>query len=87
MQLNVQRIEERIHKLQEIKRIASDPEMLKILMEFISLEDEPHHARPAATSVGGSPQPPYDNIEELAKVVNPVDEQPKAGALWARARG
>jgi hypothetical protein len=89
MQLNVQRIEERIHKLQEIKRIASDPELLKMLMEFISLEDEPHHdhSRPAAACVGGSHQPPYNDIDDIAKVVNQVDEQPKGGALWARARG
>ena len=89
MQLNVQRIEERIQKLQEIKRIASDPELMKILMEFISLEDEPHHehARLAATSVVGTSQIPDEDIGELSKVVNPVVEKPRAGALWARARG
>jgi hypothetical protein len=88
MQLNVQRIEERIHKLQEIKRIAADPEMVKMLMEFISLDEEPR--QPGLANDLGNPnlQPRYDDMGELAKVVtHVVDEQPRGGGLWARTRG
>ncbi len=40
MRLDVARIEERIAKLQEIKRIASDPEMARILLEFLVPDQE-----------------------------------------------
>jgi len=87
MQLNVQRIDERIHKLQEIKRIAADPEMVKMLMEFISMEDETHQPVMAADPANGNAQARYDDMGELTKVVNHIDESPRAGGLWARSRG
>ncbi len=40
MRLDIARIEERIAKLQEIKRIASDPEMARILLEFLVPDQE-----------------------------------------------
>jgi len=87
MQLNVQRIEERIHKLQEIKRIAADPEMVKMLMEFISLDEEPRQLGLANDLANANAQPRYDDMGELAKVTHVVDEQPRGGGLWARTRG
>jgi len=39
MHLDANRIDERIQKLQEIKRIASDPELVQMLFEFIDFED------------------------------------------------
>ena len=40
MQLNIRKLDERIQKLQEIRRIAADPELLDMLMEFMANEDE-----------------------------------------------
>lgn len=88
MQLNVQRIDERIHKLQEIKRIAADPEMLRMLMEFISVEDELREPRSAVDYVNAVAKPQYeDKAADLAKVATQLEEQPRAGGLWGRARG
>jgi hypothetical protein len=89
MQLNMQRIDEKIHRLQEIKRIAADPEMVKMLMEFISTEDEPHQHGPAlaADPANGNAQPRYDDMAEVTKIVNQIDDSPRAGGLWARPRG
>jgi hypothetical protein len=81
MQLNVKRIDERIHKLQEIRRLAADPELLKILLEFI-MDDELRE--PAADSAGVGGKPNYEDVSELAKVVNQIDEQPRG--LWGRKR-
>jgi hypothetical protein len=87
MQLNVQRIDERIRKLQEIRRIMADPEMLKILMEFMSMDDERREPGPAADAAGAGVKPHYEETGDLAKVVNQMDEQPRSGGLWGRTRG
>jgi hypothetical protein len=86
MQLNVQRIDERIHKLQEIRRIVADPEMLKILMEFISMEDERREPRPIVDSPAAN-APHYEETAALTNVLNQVEEQPRGGGLWGRTRG
>jgi hypothetical protein len=63
MRLNPEKIDERIRKLQEIKRIASDPEMVQMLFEFIDLE-ETRHERPRRIG------PP--SAEEVGELVNRV---------------
>lgn len=40
MRLDASKIEERIQKLEEIRRIASDPELVEMLFEFIDLDGE-----------------------------------------------
>lgn len=40
MRLDIGKIDERIQKLQEIKRIAADPEMVEILLEFVIAEND-----------------------------------------------
>jgi hypothetical protein len=81
MQLNVKRIDERIYKLQEIKRIAADPEMLRILLEFI-VDDESRE--PVADAVNAPGKPHYEDVTKLANAVNQIDEQPRG--LWGRKR-
>jgi hypothetical protein len=39
MKLDIAKIDDRIKKLQEIRRIAAEPEILEGLMEFLVLED------------------------------------------------
>ena len=39
MRIDPDKIDERIQKLQELKRIASDPELVEMLFEFIDLDD------------------------------------------------
>jgi hypothetical protein len=87
MQLNLQRIDERIHKLQEIRKIIADPEMVKILMEFLPTEDERREPRPTADGAGANAKPHYEEKAELAEVLNQIDERPPNGPLWGRPRG
>jgi hypothetical protein len=60
MQLNIRKIDERIQKLQEIKRIAADPEMVAMLLEFIAgdeAKEEPLLTPRAVTAVAATAQP------------------------------
>jgi hypothetical protein len=40
MRLDIRKIDDRINKLQEVRRIASDPEMIAVLAEFLTSEEE-----------------------------------------------
>jgi hypothetical protein len=40
MRFDLQKIDERIKKLQEIRRLAVDPEAASLLLEFMSPADE-----------------------------------------------
>ena len=40
MRLDANKIDERIQKLQELKRIAADPELLQMLFEFMDMDEE-----------------------------------------------
>jgi hypothetical protein len=39
MQINIQRLDERIRNLQEIRRMAADPEFATILSDFVDTEE------------------------------------------------
>ncbi len=72
MTLDIKKIDERIQKLQEIRRIADDPEMVKLLLEFIGSEEgrtEPPPVRKADPPKGDTrvPEQPSD-----ADIVNQV---------------
>lgn len=87
MKIDVQKIDERIKKLQELRRLATDPEISNILSEFITVGDElPQPALP--TNVG----PPIElpTPETASQLVNEVVqsvETPSNGGLWNRRRG
>jgi len=38
MKIDIQRLDERIKKLQEARRIAADPELVSILLDFVSTD-------------------------------------------------
>jgi hypothetical protein len=69
MRLNPDKINERIQRLQEIKRIASDPELVEMLFDFIEFE-EARGERPrrmvAETTRGTAP------TDEIGDLVNRV---------------
>ena len=88
MQVNLRKIDERIQKLQEIKRIAADPELMNMLFEFMAGEDErpePVRAEPApaakADSVGAAR---LDDADIVNQVVKGMDAQ--GSGLWSRKR-
>jgi hypothetical protein len=71
MRVDTGRIDERIQKLQEIKRIAADPEMVEMLFEFVDLDGESFNRRPAPVQNGGERPPsiPPDEARELVDQV------------------
>lgn len=88
MQLNLRKIDERIQKLQEIRRIASDPELVAMLFEFMAAEDvrpEPSRSEPVPPSkadpVGSTRQ---DDADIVNQVVKGMDAQ--GSGLWSRKR-
>ena len=74
MRLDTIKIDERIKKLQEIQRIAADPEMLRILFEFIDTDEESASHRPAATPVARTE-------DELKRDFAPPDEDEVAAII------
>jgi hypothetical protein len=40
MRLDANKIEERIEKLQQLKKIAADPELVRMLFEFLDMDEE-----------------------------------------------
>ena len=92
MHLDVSKIEERIQKLQEVRRIASDPDLLRMLTEFIVMDTykpepvsvpEPAPApKAAAAKAVAAKNDEADIVSQLMK-----DAEAAGGAsLWSRAR-
>jgi hypothetical protein len=73
MQLNIRKLDERIQKLQEIKRIAADPELVAMLLEFIGADEE----KPAVTApkahTTASQRP--DDFDIVNQVMNGMENQ------------
>jgi hypothetical protein len=80
MQLNLRKIDERIQKLQEIRRIAADPELIRMLFEFMAAEDEPMPTA-KADAVGAARS---DDADIVNQVVKGMDAQ--GSGLWSRKR-
>ena len=61
MRLDLAKIDERITRLQELRRVASDPEMARILLDCLSTDEEARERlpepRPKAEVVGSRNQP------------------------------
>ena len=74
MQLNLRKIDERIEKLQEIRRIAADPELVTMLFEFMAAEDE--RTEPVPTAIAdaiGAARPGEDDM--VNQVLKGIDAQ------------
>ncbi len=74
MQLNIRKLDERIQKLQEIKRIAADPELVAMLLEFIAADDEkPSAAAPPKPLTVTIPRP--DDFDIVNQVMSGLEGQ------------
>jgi hypothetical protein len=83
MQLNVRKIDERIQKLQEIRRIAADPEMVAMIFEFIATGEERTEPAPAAKADAvGAARP--DDADIADQVLKGIDAS--GSGLWSRKR-
>lgn len=86
MKLDLQKIDEHIKKLQELRRLAADPEMTRLLVEFMAPGDEPSGTPQAPKSDGnGAPVTSDETNELLKEVMSGTEPQPQTGGgLWRR---
>ena len=68
MKLNIRKLDERIQKLQEIKRIAADPELVAMLLEFIGGDDD----RAESTVTPAAQQAATASKEDDMEIVNQI---------------
>lgn len=93
MRLDIKKIDDRIAKLQELRRIASDPELVSVLAEFVTSDDEsalepPPQVKPAAEPAPAPEKAQSSGMSELDEVVRGVLEasaQPGNPATDARS--
>ena len=74
MQLNIRKLDERLQKLQEIKRIAGDPEMISLLLEFIAADEEKPSAATAPKHLAIA-IPRADDVDIVNQVINGSEGQ------------
>jgi hypothetical protein len=86
MKFDVQKIDERIKKLQELRRIATDPEISSIISEFMTVDDEYSRPEPPAI-VAPIDKPGPESTNDLVNDVVHGAESPSNGGLWSRRRG
>jgi hypothetical protein len=78
MKLDVQKLDDRIRKLQELRRLASDPEMSLLLTEFLGVEGERQEPLPEPVHTEA------DNGQLVADVVRGLDVQASGGLFRRR---
>jgi hypothetical protein len=83
MQLNIKKLDERIQKLQEIKRIAADPELVAMLLEFIAGDDEQMEpAKPAKVHAAVATR--QDDMDIVNQVMKGMEVQ--GSGAWSAKR-
>ena len=87
MRFDLQKIDERITKLQEIRRLATDPEVASLLLEFMSPTDELSKPIPVAKPEGNGASNHSSDTSELVKEVVNAKEAASGSGLWTRTRG
>jgi hypothetical protein len=74
MQLNIRKLDQRIEKLQEIRRIAADPEMVALLLEFIANDDErPEAVKAPPFKPQVAPATHMDDMDIINQVMNGIE--------------
>jgi hypothetical protein len=87
MRFDLQKIDERIKKLQEIRKLATDPEGASLLLEFMSSADEQSAPTPVAGPDGIGAVHHSSEAGELVNEVVNAKEAASGGGLWTRTRG
>jgi len=91
MKFDIQKIDERIKKLQELRRLATDPEISNLLSEFVTVGEERSQPPELLVHMPGNIEPiampgPEVTNDLIKEVVDGV-EAPPNGVLWSRRRG
>jgi hypothetical protein len=87
MRFDLQKIDERIKKLQEIRKLATDPEAASLLLEFMSPADERSSPTPVAKPDGIGAGNHSPETRELVTEVAKAKEAVSGSGLWTRTRG
>ena len=80
MRFDLQKLDERIKKLQELRRLATDPETAAMLVDFISSSDD--RPKPAASAASAS-----NYSAETRDAAKEVAAGKDGGGLWTRVKG
>jgi hypothetical protein len=77
MRLDANKIEERIEKLQQLKKIAADPELVRMLFEFMEMDGETANgfsrvAQPAKVEANRGAGRPDEAGELISRIVRSV---------------
>jgi hypothetical protein len=81
MKIDIQRLDERIRKLQEARRIAADPELVSILLDFVST-DAPDAAPVLTPKVDSAFGPRTDRTDELIQNVVKGTTPEQGNSIW-----
>ena len=82
MRINIQKLDDRIKKLQEIRRIAADPELANIFLEFVG-DDTVSEPVLGPKLEGISTSHVYDTQDLVKDVVSGASPEVRGG-LWSR---
>ena len=87
MHLNLNKIDERIQKLQEVKRIANDPDLLRMIGEFLVADDRALDPVPAPkAAVDTVPVASHADDDDMVDRLMKGSEFAGAGNVWSRTR-
>jgi hypothetical protein len=87
MRFDLQKIDERIKKLQEIRRLAVDPEAASLLLEFMSTAEERSAPTSAVKPDGNGAAPHSSETKDMVQEVVSAKEAASGSGLWTRTRG
>lgn len=85
MKFDIQKLDAHIKKLQEIRRLATDPETASMLLEFINSPSDASDSAPAGNERPGAARTSTDAADLAKEVVNGKEAGFGSG-LWTRGR-
>lgn len=85
MRFDLQKLDARIKKLQEIRRLATDPETASMFLEFVNSAGDQAEPALSGTERPAAASHPVDAGELAKEVVNGKDQGFTSG-LWTRGR-
>jgi hypothetical protein len=87
MRFDLEKIDERIKKLQEIRRLATDPEAASLLLEFMSPSDEQSEPTRAIQPDRVDAAIHASDATDVVKEIVNGKEAGSGSGLWTRTRG
>ena len=86
MRFDLQKLDERIKKLQEIRRLATDPETATMLLEFMGPGNDRSEPTSSVAAEKASTATHSSEARELVKEVVSAKDGGSGSGLWTRTR-